>query len=131
MEQADATQYLDEPEMSVYPDLDYVPSFPWLGRSDAGQDVHHAESIPQSVDSIVHEGFVTEDPEFLAETVSNGFSSSRIEPASLEESAFGPERFGTQNYTSKDPNDSSLDPDFQFVDDIDMYVFLITTVSQS
>ena len=116
MEQGNDAQYLDETGMSAYPDLDYTPSFPWLGRPSAKHDVRHADPNPPAV------------------AVASSFSRAEIsstQPAEAEAYAFETNVFGDQNHASKIPEDISSDPDFHCGDDSDMYAFIIATKSSS
>lgn len=121
--------------MSIYPELDYTPSFPWLGQSSAGYDFQHADANPEGDDPIVHPSFLSEDPVCSAGTVSSSFSETeRFETrlAELNVPAFKPDVVGNnQNLTGGDPKNVSLDPDFRLGDDSDMYAFFIVRQSSS
>ena len=134
MVQENDAQRSIEPKMSAYPDLDYIPSFPWLGQSRAGHDVHHADPTPQSEGPVVGQSFASEDPDHLAAAVPTSFSAiERFEsqPADCDTSPFGTDVFGDQSHTSRNPKDISSDPDFHLGEDNDMYALLVVIESSS
>lgn len=123
MEHENNEQYLAEPKTSAYPDLDYTPTFPWLGQSSAGHHVHHADPNTRSEESIIHQAFVPEAPVRLARAVPSFFSETEsfvTPPAEFQASASGTDVFGNQNHTGINLKDISSDPDFHSGDDSDM-----------
>lgn len=130
MEQENDAQHLDGENMSVYPDLDYAPRFPWLGQSSAEHDVRHPDPNPQCDYSIVRHGHVSQDEDPLTSAVPTSFSRDErfgTQPADFEANSFGTGLSGNKNNTSKNPKDISSDPDFNVADGSDMYVFLSAT----
>lgn len=130
MEQEDDAQYLEEPRMSIYPDLDYTPTFPWLGQSSAGYDFHQEpDANPEGEGSIVHPGFVSEDPDCSAGALSCSFSGTERFETRLAELNVPASKIdvvgNNKNLTGEDPKNVTVDPDFRLEDDSDMYAFFI------
>ena len=108
----DEQEFLNEKLIPTieYPDLDYVPDYPWLGERDSTHDegLSFYERPTRYQDT---------RPDFLDDALQQDVPLEELGSPSNS-------KFNTYHspYTGKDPNDLSLDPDFQFSDDGTAYV---------
>ena len=97
--------------INEYPDLDYVPKYPWLGEPSPPNDHHrplsyelatrHNDIIQHSQDNSSRQGLASKGPDHPG----NG----SLNPFPLPSAR-------------RDPNDLSFDPDFQFSEECTAYV---------
>lgn len=100
---------VDSCPANEYPDLDYVPSYPWLGeRSSANDNEPSCDEQQTRRDDTGHDLHDTPQRDTLSELLDISINSS-LNPYALP-------------HARRDPNDPSLDPDFQLSDDGATYV---------
>lgn len=102
MEQTYQTAYPATEEVETYPEPDYVPAYPWLGRQDLGEDQLPSSHRMRNAGPNLHEGFSSQNCD---DDTDVGRLGSAIDDE-VGKSAF-------LRSPVVDRNNPSVDPDFE------------------